>query len=65
MWRLWHKLFGWEYIAMSYSGALYVVSRVRETPSGIKYIRRSGTMMFAEDLQGCYVKKLTKTDFCV
>ena len=44
MWRLWHKLFGWDYVyweLISMSG----ISRVRVAPSGLVYLKVFGLII--------------------
>lgn len=48
MWRLWHKLFGWDYVYwefLSMSG----VSRVRLAPNGLAYVRILGVIIRITD----------------
>lgn len=48
MWRLWHKLFGWDYVyweLISMSG----VSRVRLAPNGVAYFRILGLIICVTD----------------
>lgn len=43
MWRLWHKLFGWDYIQwkLGPNG----ISRIRVAPSGLVYFMRLGEII--------------------
>jgi hypothetical protein len=34
MWKLWHKLFGWEYVEFTYAGKRRV-GRIKYSPGGI------------------------------
>ena len=48
MWRLWHKLFGWDYVyweLISMSG----ISRVRVDPGGAAYFRILGLIIRVTD----------------
>jgi hypothetical protein len=41
MWKIWNKLFGWEYIHFQF-GLGYFVKRVRLSPRGILYVKLAG-----------------------
>lgn len=38
MWKIWHKLFGWDYIVFSF-GLADTVRRIRVTPNGKEYVK--------------------------
>ena len=40
MWKLWHRLFGWDYVQVDMAGL--VVKRLRWTPNGNPYIKWLG-----------------------
>lgn len=41
MWRLFHKLFGWQYVHMENS-ADEIIRRVKKTPAGGRYVKYYG-----------------------
>ena len=38
MWRLWHRLFGWDYVALHWGVSRSVVCRVQTTPDGYPFV---------------------------
>jgi hypothetical protein len=44
MWRLWHYLFGWHYVAFHWGFGRITVCRVRQSPNGHQYIMWWGEM---------------------
>lgn len=50
MWRLWHKLFGWEYALIRWAFCDQKIVRLRKTPNGEHYYRIYGeTRQFEQD----------------
>lgn len=51
MWKLWHKLFGWEYVRVLYFG-VSIPCRVKYTPLGDPYINwdRTKRIIFLTDV---------------
>jgi len=39
MWRLWNKLFGWEYVVIPWAFSDTKVVRVRYTQDGVPYLK--------------------------
>lgn len=39
MWRLWHKLFGWDYVTHNDYWGHAKFDRIHTTPNGIEYIK--------------------------
>lgn len=50
MWKLWHRLFGWDYVAHRY-GYDNEVSRLRVAPNGTYYVKTCGNLVFIEQLR--------------
>jgi hypothetical protein len=46
MYKIWHKLFGWDYVSVYYIGANRVVRRIRLAPNGKEYIMLYSDMDF-------------------
>ena len=44
MWKLWHKLFGWDYIQWS-SVELHQVARIKRAPNGLVYFKKYGEII--------------------
>ena len=42
MWRLWHKLFGWDYIQWNLGLGTHGIRRIRVAPNGVVYFKRLG-----------------------
>ena len=41
MWKLWHKLFGWNYVRVQYpeqGSIVWAICKIKTTPKGDKYI---------------------------
>lgn len=58
MWRLWHKLFGWDYIQWSSAG-LYGIARIRIAPSGLVYFLHLGEVVRLNELKPRQITYLT------
>lgn len=48
MWRLWHRLFGWHFVAFSY-GYSHHVRRVRLDGNGNAYVRICDEHLYLSD----------------
>ena len=48
MWKIWHKLFGWDYIVFSY-GIADIVKRIRVTSNGKEYVKVTSDMFFIDE----------------
>lgn len=46
MWRLWHKLFGWQYVVVSVVQGDSLVAKVHSGPDGIPYVMAYGDIVF-------------------
>lgn len=57
MWRLWHKLFGWQYVIYDF-GFDSSIRRVRTSPTGVQYIKMYGGIKRVTTLRN--VEFLTK-----
>ena len=44
MWKLWHKLFGWDYIQWSIADS-HQVSRIKRAPNGLAYFKKYGEIV--------------------
>jgi hypothetical protein len=38
MYKLWHKLFGWDYVLFKF-GSSRIIRRVHTSPTGIKFVK--------------------------
>jgi hypothetical protein len=38
MWKLWHYIFGWHYVAVETCLGSTKIRRIRKTPNGRKYV---------------------------
>jgi hypothetical protein len=45
MWRLWHKLFGWDYIQWKLGLGTHSVRRIRVAPNGFVYFMCLGEII--------------------
>ena len=41
MWKLWHKLIGWEYAVVEFAGQ--EIRRIHKTPNGVMYFNAYGS----------------------
>lgn len=48
MWKLWHFLFGWDYV-MFPMGFSLPIRRIRRTPNGKEYVLWYGNIYFVGD----------------
>lgn len=48
MWRIWNKLFGWQYALVEYGFDTYV-SRVYSLPDGREYVLIYNQLIFLDD----------------
>ena len=48
MWKLWHWLFGWEYVAVSFWSGMEA-RRVHTSPKGNKYVQVGDNIIFLDD----------------
>lgn len=48
MYKIWHRLFGWDYVAVSFAVGM-VICRVIVAPNGKEYIELYGDKLFLED----------------
>lgn len=58
MWRLWHKLFGWDYVQYRIAGLHYIL-RVKTAPSGLVYLSKYKEVIPLEDISLHQVTYLT------
>lgn len=47
MWRLFHKLFGWDYVRVEF-GFDYHIRRIKKTPNGVEYVNLYGMKFLSE-----------------
>lgn len=65
MWKLWHKLFGWDYVLYEFAGE-YHIRRIKKAPNGLEYVTVywitgcTRTMQDLLDWTGYNLKYLTK-----
>lgn len=50
MWKLCHKLFGWQYVVV-YNGWYRYIRRVCTAPNGRQYVRLYGEVHFIETIE--------------
>jgi hypothetical protein len=43
MWKLWNKLFGWDYVLFQFGNQPYI-RRIVKTPKGVEYVKIYGTI---------------------
>ena len=50
MWRIWHRLFGWQYVHMvTYPmGCVHAIRRVRWTAAGERYVKWHDELVFID-----------------
>ena len=47
MWKLWNKLFGWDYVSFQY-GFSQIVRRVKAAPNELRYVTAYGEIIYIE-----------------
>jgi len=60
MWRLWHRLFGWDYVLYTFVSSCHI-RRVRKFPNGVEYVMvfsSTGCIRLLSELEG--YNKLTR-----